>query len=121
MREYVGGYADWLRQGGRWPTEAEIAAASEPEKVETEVAVAVVEPVKPKAQKLSYKLQRELDGLPKKIELLEAELELLQKEMAAPDFFSQGDERTAPVLKKLEETELSLEHCYERWTELEGE
>lgn len=121
VREYVGGYADWLRQGGRWPTEAEIAAASEPEKVETEVAVAVVEPVKPKAQKLSYKLQRELDGLPKKIELLEAELELLQKEMAAPDFFSQGDERTAPVLKKLEETELSLEHCYERWTELEGE
>lgn len=121
VREYVGGYADWLRQGGRWPTEAEIAAASEPEKVETEVAAAVVEPAKPKAQKLSYKLQRELDGLPKKIELLEAELELLQKEMAAPDFFSQGDERTAPVLKKLEETELSLEHCYERWTELEGE
>lgn len=121
VREYVGGYADWLRQGGRWPTEAEIAAASEPEKVETEVAVAVVEPVKPKAQKLSYKLQRELDGLPKKIELLEAELELLQKEMAAPDFFSQGDEKTAPVLKKLEETELSLEHCYERWTELEVE
>lgn len=121
VREYVGGYADWLRQGGRWPTEAEIAAASEPEKVEAEIAAAVAELAKPKAQKLSYKLQRELDGLPKKIESLEAELELLQKEMAAPDFFSQGDEKTAPVLKKLEEAELSLEHCYERWTELEGE
>lgn len=119
VREYVGGYADWLRQGGRWPTEAEIAAASQPEKAEP--AVVASEPPKPKTQKLSYKLQRELDGLPKKIELLEAELEALQQEMAAPDFFSQGDEKTAPVLKKLEDAEQSLEHCYERWTELEGD
>lgn len=119
VREYVGGYADWLRQGGRWPTEAEIAAASQPEKAEP--AVVASESPKPKTQKLSYKLQRELDGLPKKIELLEAELEALQQEMAAPDFFSQGDEKTAPVLKKLEDAEQSLEHCYERWTELEGD
>lgn len=119
VREYVGGYADWLRQGGRWPTEAEIAAASQPEKAEP--AVVASESPRPKTQKLSYKLQRELDGLPKKIELLEAELEALQQEMAAPDFFSQGDEKTAPVLKKLEDAEQSLEHCYERWTELEGD
>lgn len=119
VREYVGGYADWLRQGGRWPTEGEVAAAAQPEKIEP--AVVALESPKIKTQKLSYKLQRELDGLPKKIELLETQLEALQQEMAEPEFFSQGDEKTAPVLKKLEHTEQSLEHCYERWTELEGE
>lgn len=117
VREYVGGYADWLRQGGRWPSDADIAATAPPQKTQA-VAVDIS---KGKVQKLSYKLQRELDALPKKIETLEADLERLQQEMAEPDFFSKGEEVTAPVLKKLEEAEQSLEHCYERWTELEGE
>src|SRR5699024_4458643 len=80
IREYVGGFDDWLRQGGsiRLLGVTDDLEAPEPAK-----AVAKTEPVletvvadnaEPK-KKLSYKLQRELDAIPGEIEVLETELE----------------------------------------------
>jgi ATP-binding cassette subfamily F protein uup len=55
VNEYVGGYADWLRQRGKPAVEKPVAKAkAEPEKA--------AEPKVPK-KKLSYKDQRELDLL----------------------------------------------------------
>ena len=116
VKEYVGGYADWLRQGGHWPEEGEFTATAD--------ASAAVKPVAPivdkvKAKKLSYKMQLELDQLPKKIEQYENEVAELQEKMAEPSFFAQAENLTAPVLKSLAIAERELEQCYDRWAELE--
>ncbi len=114
VKEYVGGYADWLRQGGQWPQEGEF----------TVTADVVVEPVAPvidkaKTKKLSYKMQLELDQLPKKIEQFESEVAALQVKMTEPSFFAQTENLTAPVLKALAAAEQELGRCYDRWAELE--
>ena len=121
VREYVGGYADWLRQGGRvemlaeWGTES----ASEPE-----VATPVAEPAKPaqaapSKPKLSYKLQRELEALPAVLEKLEAELQGLQQQASDPEFYQLPHEQTALVLAALESKQAELDEALERWAELE--
>lgn len=119
VREYVGGYADWLRQGGKieslaeWGTpETESAATTTPE---PEPAPA---PAAPKA-KLSYKLQRELDELPALLERLETELEAIQQQVNDPAFYLQSHEQTAPVVAALEGKQAELDQALERWAELD--
>lgn len=119
VREYIGGYADWLRQGGKieslaeWGDDAaKPATSAQPE----------AEPVKavPAAKvKLSYKLQRELDALPALLEKLEAELQTLQQQVSDPQFYLQDHAQTAPVIAALETKQAELDQALERWAELE--
>jgi len=79
VREYVGGYTDWIRQGGKLPPAPWDGAARQHTEPTSEVAgkaqdKPAAEPAR-KTVKLSYKLQRELDGLPADIERLEGEIE----------------------------------------------
>ncbi|MCG6312683.1 ABC transporter ATP-binding protein, partial [Vibrio vulnificus] len=67
-----------------------------------------------------YKLQRELETLPVKLEELEAEIDALQEQVNSPDFFGQPVEATQPILDKLAATEQELEIAFERWEELEA-
>ena len=121
VREYVGGYADWLRQGGRiemlaeWGDDTE-AQVAEPEPVIKQTAPAAAAPTK---VKLSYKLQRELDELPALLEKLEKELDALQQQVSDPDFYQLPHEQTAPVLAAFEAKQLELDQALERWAELE--
>ena len=121
VREYVGGYADWLRQGGKVELLAEwgddVVEPVESAGVEPEPAKAAPAPA-PKA-KLSYKLQRELDALPALLEKLEAELEALQQQVNDPEFYLQPHEQTAPVLASMESKQSELDQALERWAELE--
>lgn len=127
VREYVGGYADWLRQGGRVESLAEWGSDVQshtveaiPEAVEQPVAASATaaEPSTPKT-KLSYKLQRELDALPALLERLEAELQAVQDQVNAPGFYLQSHEHTAPVLDALASKQAELDAALERWAELE--
>jgi ATP-binding cassette subfamily F protein uup len=113
LREYVGGYSDWLKQG-HLLAEADKHAA---EKAAMDSAPANVEaePVK----KLSYKEQRELDELPGKIENFESKLAALQKETSDSDFYSQDPDITTAVLNELTETQTLLDLALERWSALE--
>ncbi|RUO65283.1 ATP-binding cassette, subfamily F, uup [Pseudidiomarina planktonica] len=70
-------------------------------------------------KKLSYKLQRELDALPKQIEALETEQGELQQQIAAPDFFNQPVSTTEPVMQRMAALEEELLQALERWDELE--
>ena len=133
LREYVGGYNDWLRQGGKWPDSStdnkpatsadEDTEPDEAKQVDTQnqqnVAQPVSAPQKP-IKKLSYKLQRELDQLPAKIDQLEKAIAAAEIVTAAPDFYQQ--ERAAVSEKLAELTQLNgeLETCFERWEELEA-
>jgi len=118
VREYVGGYDDWVRQGG---TLAPIEKAKEKTAAAINSAAdKTVAPVKAK-KKLSYKDQRELDQLPAKIEALEEKLAALTAQTSDADFYTQTLEVTQPVLQELAEVEQSLEACLERWMELDSE
>ncbi len=122
VREYVGGYSDWRRQGGRFPAET---AASKPAKAEKSVkkaepSVAVqAEKPRPKASKLSYKLKLELEQLPGQIEQLETEVAGLQEKISAPDFYNGAPGDVAATLDALSQKEIELEQVIERWMELE--
>lgn len=116
VREYVGGYQDWLRQGGHFdvsPPDAE----PEPAKPSAK-STALQEKPAPRARKLSYKDQRELDGLPDKIEALEAQQQSLQEEVAEPAFYQGDPDRVKSRLESLAAVSEALEACYERWVEL---
>lgn len=69
--------------------------------------------------KLSYQLQRELDGLPAAIELLEIEIEEQQKIIEKPEFYDRSFDDTQPILQSLGEAQQRLEHLTNRWIELE--
>ncbi|WP_290703402.1 ATP-binding cassette domain-containing protein [Amphritea sp.] len=111
IQEYVGGYEDWLRQ--RPEPGAEVLIKP----VEKTVEAAKIEPPK---KKLSYKLQRELDMLPGQLEQAESDLEQLQLETGAADFYTGNQEHVSSKLADLQEKETLLEQLMERWVELEG-
>jgi len=123
VREYVGGYQDWLRQGGS-PKLLGIAerAESRADKPQaTEASPPATAPqVKPAAKKkLSYKLQRELDALPGKIDEVEQAIAAVQAEISAPAFYQQPSEVTGATLARLESLQQELDTLVERWAELE--
>ncbi|TRX74854.1 ATP-binding cassette domain-containing protein [Pseudomonas mangiferae] len=126
VREYVGGYQDWLRQGGsprllgvgdakppRGEAQAGAPAASEAP------APAVAKPEVAK-KKLSYKLQRELDALPEQIDALERDLAAVQAETADPAFYQRPAAETTAALARLETLQQELDRLLERWAELDG-
>lgn len=110
VREYVGGYDDWLRQRGQQLAEQ----TPEPEVKEKKT--------KPKPQpknKLSYKEQKELEALPAQIEQLEAEIAALHEQMAKPEFYKQRPEDIAQTADRGTQLEAELAACYQRWEQLE--
>jgi len=124
VREYVGGYQDWLRQGGsprllgvqtREDKPVQPTAKVKPAPVAAPVAAAAA----PAKRKLSYKEQRELDALPAAIESAEIELEALQTAIADPGFYQLPTEVTQAKLARMDALQAELDRLIERWAELE--
>jgi ATP-binding cassette subfamily F protein uup len=108
VREYVGGYTDWLRQR---PVPAVITAA--PTK-----RVEVPTGAKPKKRKLSYKETQELAELPDRISASETELE--QGYVALADPAVVRDPATLGVVRsRVAELESAIPAMMARWEELE--
>ncbi|WP_172562212.1 ABC transporter ATP-binding protein [Vibrio furnissii] len=118
IEEFVGGYHDAQQQRQQVLQYRNAEKVIKAEKVVEESPKTA--PSKPKSKKLSYKLQRELETLPVKLEELEAEIDALQEQVNSPDFFGQPVEATQPILDKLTATEQELEIAFERWEELEA-
>jgi ATP-binding cassette subfamily F protein uup len=114
--EYVGGYADYLRQSGARRTTPS-AAVAEPRPP----AAANAEPRKPSGgqKKLSYHEVRELAALPARIEALEAEQAQLQAEAASPDFYKHSADHIRHVLARIDAIAPELEQAVARWVHLE--
>ncbi len=134
IREFVGGYEDWLRQGGsvqllgmteRSTRGVAAGAESAPEPAQEKSAtvqaqsVAASEPATAPRKKLSYKLQRELEAIPGQIDELESELATLQEQVSDPAFYQQPHEQTEQTLLRLQEAGQQLDALIERWAELE--
>ncbi|MAG93733.1 MAG: ABC transporter ATP-binding protein [Planctomycetaceae bacterium] len=114
LKEYAGGYDDWLRQ--RSETEQESPAERTEAEREASVAVAPT----PKKRKLSYKDERELAVLPKRIEELETRQGELHALMAGGEFYKQPGETIVAIRTELETLEAELLTAFDRWEELEG-
>jgi ATP-binding cassette subfamily F protein uup len=108
VNEYVGGYSDWLRQ-------RKVVDAAPPASALPEAARA-----RPKARRLSYKEQRELEAMPEKIRLLEAEQLRLQSAIADPALFQGPVARGTAALQRMQSLAAEIESAYARWDELES-
>ncbi|SHF25546.1 ATP-binding cassette, subfamily F, uup [Marinomonas polaris DSM 16579] len=127
VKEYVGGYQDWIRQGGKFPTESTSQTDDAPSKKEKAKAEAKkaedasqksTVQAKPKA-KLSYKIQREFDDMPATIAKLEEEIAALHVTTSAAEFYAGDADKVQKTLAKLAHKEEELETTMERWLELE--
>ncbi len=114
INEYVGGYDDWL-----WQRQAMEKSKAE-KKAAPKVAKKPVGEAAVKAKKLSYKDQRELDALPKRLEELEEGVDQLQTTMSDPTFYQQSAEEMAKANEQLQSLETELATAYERWEALEA-
>ncbi len=111
VEEYVGGYKDWLVQ------KKKIAA----KQAETAKVTAAPKDSKPKtSNKLSFKEQRELEELPKKIEIAEKELEKLHAEISDASFYQQDHTKVTTTLDNVKKIEDELQKIYKRWEELDS-
>ena len=115
VHEYVGGYEDWLRQRPRPPA----GVAAEPQARTRRASPS--NPDAPEAnRRLSYKEQRELAGLPARIEQLEAEQSSLAQAVAAPEFYRAPADRIAATMAQLASVEQQLLDAYARWDALDS-
>lgn len=126
VREYVGGFDDWLRQGGSIrllgaadEMDAPVQAATVADVEQGSPSTAVADSAEPK-KKLSYKLQRELDAIPGQIEGLETELTQLHEQVSQTDFYQQPIETTEAVLAQITTVQEQLDALIERWAELDS-
>ena len=119
IEEQAGGYSDWESRGGRLVAEAADGSPTTTSKKISMVDDAVTEAKAKPRRKLSYKEQRELDGLPAHIEGLEEQQALLELEIASPDFYQQPADIVRKQLDNLEKLNSDLESAIERWSALE--
>jgi ABC transport system ATP-binding/permease protein len=112
VKEYAGGYDDYLRQRPPVVPAADIPGV----KPSRSPAPATM----PMPRKLSFKERRELEALPQVIETLETRQKALHLEMAAPDYHRQGAQRISAARSKLAEIERDLAAAYSRWEELDA-
>jgi ATP-binding cassette subfamily F protein uup len=117
VREYVGGYRDWVARGGS------LRAQQRRSRIAAEPTVANVKPAGPAvvaAKKMSYKDQRELEQLPGLIERSEIRQAELEAQIAAADFYQGAHQQVQQVLQQLSSLQAELETLYQRWGELES-
>ena len=112
-REYEGGYEDWKLQKARAPglqrqsTKPPAPARAKP------VAVPA-----PKARKLSYKEQRELDNLPVLIDALEREQKQLGELLAGTEIYAGDAQQLTQAQDRFAQIEGELMAALERWEAL---
>ena len=129
-REYEGGYEDWKIQRDRAQSLREQAAresAKAGKAKDTRAndalpasrpAPAAAVPVAAKPRKLSYKEQRELDELPRRIEALEAEQKDLAAFLARPGSYTKEADRALKSQARVAAIDDELLAAMERWEAL---
>ena len=111
LREYVGGYSDWVRQRAPVQAPSPIRTAS-PRPRDTSRNT--------RTPKLSYKETRELEALPQRIAALEAEQSGITATLADPAVYKNEPDRVSALQQRYSQIEGELMTCLSRWDELES-
>ncbi len=119
-REYEGGVQDWLTQSRRSQAMAQAAATAAGARTASPSKPAPAAAPAPAAQrkKLSYKEQRELDGLPGLIESLEQEQKLIHGELDGGALYGTDPARAAQLSERSAKIDGDLLSAMERWEAL---
>jgi ATP-binding cassette subfamily F protein uup len=116
---YIGGYTDYLQaRSERSKSKKEMATPT----YQSKKSAAPVEKEKSAKQtkaKLSYKLQYELDQLPKKMKELEAEISELTLALQDSDFYRRDPAEFQHTSERLVRAKGRLEEAEMRWLELD--
>jgi ABC transport system ATP-binding/permease protein len=126
VREYVGGYDDWLRQRAirtasstpaKLPSIAKSSRPSEQTTSQDSAKVMIVDDNR--KRRPSFKERQERNLLPALIEKIEADVAALHTEMGLPEFYRQPGERIAEKAARLKQLQNQLASAYQRWEELD--
>jgi ABC transport system ATP-binding/permease protein len=121
LREYVGGYDDWVRQrGANAPSSQTNPTPFSRDAKRSASTPITTTPGAAATKKLSYKDQRELDKLPALIEKLESRRSALHDEMAAPDFYKLSSATISARQAEERDVAARLAAAFARWEELES-
>ncbi|MGD9611921.1 MAG: ATP-binding cassette domain-containing protein [Kiritimatiellia bacterium] len=107
VREYPGGYDDWVAQ----------------RKTAASAALIRAEPAQPaanKSRKRSNQARKELQEIPGRITALEAELDEWHRRMASADFYKGAPADIQAATARTAEIPQELERLFARWAELES-
>ncbi len=120
-REYVGDVQDWMTQSARSEAmQRERDAQSAPPVAKAAAAPAPAAAPATNKKKLSYKEQREFDGLPARIAELEAEQASVAKELGGGQLFNTDPARAAQLGARHVDIETEWLRAMERWEVLGG-
>ena len=110
LREYVGGYSDWLRQR---PTEKAVEKKHIEQKSDSS-------PPKPEGKKkLAFHEKREYDALGVEIEQMEKQIKTLEEAMSNSEFFQSDPEHAAVESARYQTLQNDLELKFLRFMELD--
>jgi ATP-binding cassette subfamily F protein uup len=112
VKEYVGGYNDWIAAGGHFDAER-----VDPPTNESDGGATYQTQKKHKSNQ--KKISKELQQLPGKVEVLEQKIQAFHKSMSEPSFFEQTDELQQVLYTEVSSLEQQLKALFERWEELE--
>ena len=113
-KEYAGGYSDWAAY------KAGLARDAVTSKVDAKPAAKAAEPARAKADKLSWKEQRELEALPGNIAALEGEQAELSQRLADPEIYQTDPQAAQRAAERLAAIDDDLTALLERWEILEA-
>ena len=113
-KEYAGGYSDWAEY------KASVAKEATKARAESKPAVKANEPPTAKAEKLSWKEQRELEALPGNIAALEAEQAELGKRLEDATIYQRDPPAAQQAAARLTAIDDELMTLLERWEVLEA-
>jgi ABC transport system ATP-binding/permease protein len=111
VKEYAGGYDDWLMQRAK-------IAENESQRSKTKNAKSS-DGTDAAKKRLSFKEQRELENLPKQIEKLEADISAIHLQMAESSFYQQARDKISAKQAELKKLEDELAAAFARWEVLE--
>ena len=112
VREYAGGYDDYLVQ--QKETIPNVYKGAKATKIKQPKNVAN------KLKKLTYKEQQQLDALPEQIAQLEEEQSGIQEQLDDPEFFKKTWQKTQKATQRLEALGTELLEAYAQWEELDA-
>jgi ATP-binding cassette subfamily F protein uup len=120
-REYEGGVQDWLTQSRRAQALASASAPGARPAARDATPKTAAQPVAaPVRKKLSYKEQRELEGLPALIESLEQEQKAIHDELADGSLYVNDVARASSLSERSAQIDNELTAALERWETLGG-
>lgn len=126
LKEYVGGYSDWVAAGGnfdhwfkgmRRANEEDIAM---PKATARDDTAGLSHSERKEQKRIRQKREKELASLPDKIDKVEKQITALHETMGEPGFFQQPPEEQKKMQDRLAAAEAELQALFKRWEELES-